>query len=238
MNDTATRQEPTPLSTMLREVSLKGHSGDDWDGGEAEAPREPQYATAFLRGGLNRDGIAAQFAQHFLMYEALERATDAQLRLRGSDFAFAMPELRRIPALKRDLEHWIGDDWERRVRDRYATEGILAYAQRIRETAETSLPRFVAHHYTRYLADLSGGLMIAEMFRDSYGIDGDDGVRFYIFDEIEDPKTYKHRYRALLDALDFEETERRACADEVALAYALNNRAGADLEAGFEGYRA
>lgn len=223
-----------PLSAMLRRVSMGGHRRSE---DEADAP-EPRYATAYLRGGLNREGIAAQAAHHFLMYEALEAATSAQVERQGPGFAFAMPELRRLPALRADLAHWVGPDWESAVRGRYATPGIHAYAARIRETAPVSLPHFVAHHYTRYLADLSGGLMIVKMFRDSYGITGDDGVRFYAFDTIPEPREYKDRYRALLDELPFTPEEKETVAAEVQLAYELNNAAGADLEARFPEYRA
>ncbi|WP_449282309.1 biliverdin-producing heme oxygenase [Leucobacter sp.] len=228
----------TALSETLRRVSSGGHGGDSWTGSEQETPAEPQYYTAYLRGGLNREGIAAQAAHHYLMYEALEGATDAQLRRHGPGFAFAMPELRRLPALEQDLEHWIGADWEQQVRQRYATPGIREYTARIAETAHDSLPHFIAHHYTRYLADLSGGLMIAELFRTSYGIEGDDGVRFYVFDGIEDPRAYKDEYRRLLDETELTEDEKRTVAEEVALAYRLNNAAGADLESRFEEYRA
>lgn len=238
MHTTREGIEVTTLSETLRQVSFGGHGGDSWTGSEQEAPAEPQYYTAYLRGGLNREGIAAQAAHHYLMYEALEGATDAQLRRHGPGFAFAMPELRRLSALEQDLEHWIGADWEQQVRDRYATPGIREYVARIEETAYDSLPHFIAHHYTRYLADLSGGLMIAKMFRLSYDIAGDNGVRFYVFDDIDDPRGYKEEYRRLLDEAEFTAEEQRAIADEVALAYRLNNIAGADLESRFEEYRA
>jgi len=156
----------------------------------------------------------------------------------GEGFAFWLPELHRLPALREDLRHWIGDDWEAEVRGRYATPGIQAYVDRINEVAPESLPLFVAHHYTRYLADLSGGLMIARMFEQAYGIDGDEGVQFYRFPEIEDPKTFKDRYRELLDGAGFTAEEQDAIAEEVALAYRLNNIAGQDLNARFEEYSA
>jgi heme oxygenase len=226
----------TSLSKRLREVSFGGHGGtENWEGEEKSGPR---YYDRYLHGGLNREGIAAQAAHHFLMYEAIEGAAEEHRGRLGDDFDFWLPELHRLPALRRDLEHWIGDDWEPEVRGRYATPGIRAYVDRIDEVARDSLPHFVAHHYTRYLADLSGGLMIARMFERSYGIEGDEGVRFYRFPGIDDPKAYKERYRGLLDGAGFSEGEQDLIAEEVALAYRLNNLAGADLEARVEEYLA
>jgi heme oxygenase len=214
-----------PLSQILREVSFAGH----------EAPEveitEPNYHTAFLRGGLNREGVAAQFAQHFLMYEAIENATRVHADKKGEFFTFWLPELHRLPALERDLHFWIGDNWESEVRGRYATEGINAYVDRINEVAPTDFPRYIAHHYTRYLADLSGGFMIAKMFRKNYG---EEGTEFYSFPEIADPEAYKEDYRQLLDSLELSAQDKQVVADETALAYSLNGRAGADLQARFE----
>lgn len=216
------------LSERLRTVSHLGHR---------ESETEPKFATAYLRGGLNRDGIAAQAAQHYLMYDALESAARAH-RERDEEFAFWLPELHRLPALVDDLEHWLGRDWEGQVHDRFATTGIMTYVARIQEVAMASLPHFVAHHYTRYLADLSGGQMIARMFRENYRTDGDLGSRFYTFAEVEDPRKYKEFYRTLVDAAGFSEAEQVVILKEVAVAYWLNGVAGQDLEDRFEEYRA
>ncbi|MGO1628266.1 MAG: heme oxygenase (biliverdin-producing) [Microbacterium sp.] len=218
-----------PLSERLRKVSHLGHR---------ESGEEPKFAVAYLRGGLNREGIAAQAAQHYLMYEALESATLAHRERLGKDFPFWLPELQRLPSLAADLEHWLGANWRRQVDDRFATTGIMTYVARISEVAPTSLPHFVAHHYTRYLADLSGGQMIAKMFRESYDTEGDLGSKFYTFAEIDDLKHYKETYRELVDAQGFSEEEQVVILKEVAVAYWLNGVAGQDLEDRFEEYRA
>ncbi len=239
MGETQQDEQAVSLSQRLRSVSFGGHGGDEsWTGDGATEPEEPRYATAYMRGGLNRAGIAAQAAHHFLMYEAIESAAEVHRARLGESFAFWRPELHRLPSVIADLEYWIGDDWEREVRGRYRTPGIVAYVERLEEVAPNSLPLFVAHHYTRYLADLSGGQMIARAFARSYGIEGDEGVRFYRFTQIEDPRSYKDAYREMLDSAEFTEAEQRLIADEVALAYRLNNLAGADLEARFEEFAA
>lgn len=234
MNQQPPSTETPTLSQRLRQVSFGGHGGsDDWEG---EGKAGPSYYDAYLKGGLNRAGIAAQAAQHFLMYEALENAAAEHRDRLGGDFVFWLPELHRSPALREDLQHWIGDDWEADVRGVYSIPGIRAYVDRLNEVAPNSLPHFVAHHYTRYLADLSGGLMIARMFEQAYGIEGDAGVRFYRFPGIGDPGAFKDSYRTLLDDAEFSPEEQDLIAEEVALAYRLNNIAGRDLNARFEEY--
>ena len=74
-----------------------------------------------------------------------------------------------------------------------------AHAERIRELARTWPGGFIAHHYIRYLGDLSGGRALGSKARKLYQLD-DDGVRFYRFDDIASPTEFKDGYRRLLDA--------------------------------------
>jgi hypothetical protein len=47
-------------------------------------------------------------------------------------------------------------------------------------------PAFVAHHYTRYLADLSGGQYLGPAIAAAYGRSG-DGHRFFVFEGVDPP---------------------------------------------------
>ena len=49
---------------------------------------------------------------------------------------------------------------------------------------------FVAHHYTRYLGDLSGGQAIGRLMKRHFGFET-NGILFYLFDQIADPKAFK-----------------------------------------------
>jgi heme oxygenase len=75
----------------------------------------------------------------------------------------------------------------------------LAYVERI-ESIKGELPRLVAHHYVRYLGDLSGGQIIAMLMRRHYGL-GDPALTFYAFDGIASKGGFKTAYRRLLDEL-------------------------------------
>ena len=81
-------------------------------------------------------------------------------------------------------------------------------------------PGFVAHHYTRYLGDLSGGQYLGPAIARSYGLNG-DGHLFFVFPGV-DPVVFKARYRRLLDAVSWSRSEERLFLTEVAEAYRLN----------------
>ncbi|OUZ07612.1 hypothetical protein BHE97_16030 [Aeromicrobium sp. PE09-221] len=217
---TATTNEQT-LSARLRAVSFGGAHSE----GAEEAAEPGRYYELFLRGGLNGEQVAAQVVQHLQMYRPLEEAArhhDAEGR-----FPFRFPELDRVPALERDLEFWLGPSWNEQV---IATPRIAAYVDRLNEVIFDSVPLFVAHQYTRYLGDLSGGQSIGKRFRKAYELTDWRGAEFYRFEQIDDPRAFKDRYRAALDSYGFTADEIALMEDEVRTAYRLNNRAALDLE--------
>lgn len=162
--------DTTTLSARLRAVSFGGHRQPDDD------QTDGRYGERYLHGGLTGAQVAAQAALHFFVYEAIEAKLAEHLE-RDPDFAFAFPELIRLPAIERDLEHWLGADWRSQIEPTPTTK---RYVERIQEVGDQP-HLFVAHHYTRYLADLSGGQMIAAMHREAYGLSDRKGAEFYDF---------------------------------------------------------
>ena len=88
----------------------------------------------------------------------------------------------------------------------------------------------LAHHYVRYLGDLSGGLIIARMIQRHYKI-ADEGLNFYAFPEIAKPKPYKDGYRDLLDTSNFNRAQKDAILNFAAESFQLNHAVFIDLAA-------
>ncbi|MBO3739545.1 biliverdin-producing heme oxygenase [Actinoplanes flavus] len=131
---------------------------------------------------------------------------------------FADPALTRVPSLEADLAHLYGPDWESAIT---VLDSTRRYAERLREHAATSPTHFIAHHYVRYLGDLSGGQMIGRTLANLYGL-GEAGTSFYRFERIPDPRAYKLAYRARLDALDLTEDQAGVMVAEAQLAFRCN----------------
>ncbi|MGN9767883.1 heme oxygenase (biliverdin-producing) [Micromonospora sp. SD12] len=205
----------TPFSAELRAASKEAHQG-------AESQR---YVSALVAGDLDRDAYAALVMQHHVIYEALEGAAET---MRHDPLAgpFVDDALTRLPALAADLEFLLGPDWRRRIEPTPAT---ACYAERLGAVRAGSPERFIAHHYTRYLGDLSGGLHIGRSLARHYGLTGDAGAAFYRFDRIPSPKAYKDAYRARLDDLPLGEAGRAALRAEVLVAYRHNTEVLAAL---------
>lgn len=208
--------ETISFSTALRERSRTAHSGSEHAG----------FMDDLMRGNGTREDYVALVAQHWFIYEALE---GAEARMKESPIAapFLSDKLTRLPALEADLEFLIGSDWRSQITPLPTT---VRYVDRIREVGATWPGGFVAHHYTRYLGDLSGGLFIGKLMARQFGFDT-NGIGFYIFAEIGDPASFKDVYRTQLDAAGWDDDERERVIDEVLAAYQFNTDLFIDLAA-------
>ncbi|MEU1704463.1 biliverdin-producing heme oxygenase [Streptomyces sp. NPDC005706] len=197
------------FSTVIRTASHQQHV----------AAETSSFMGDLLGGRLGVAAYARYTEQLWFVYEALEGAAG---RLAADPVAgpFIRPELLRLPALERDLAHLRGPRWRSEVSALPATE---AYADRVRECAERWPGGYVAHHYTRYLGDLSGGQIIRDRAERTWGFARKgDGVRFYVFEDISNPAAFKRSYREHLDAVDADELERQRIVSECKRAFALN----------------
>lgn len=204
----------TPLSARLRTATREEH----------ERTESAPFVAALLEGRLDRAAYAALLGQSYLFYAVLEEAGE---RWRGDEVVgpFLSDALLRRDALAADLAWLTGPDWRERLAPLPATQ---RYTDRLRQVCFSSGSRFVAHHYTRYLGDLSGGQIIRAKLRTAYGLTR-DGVRFYLFDDIAKPKLFKDGYRALLDAAPWDARERAGLVDEANEAFRLNRGVFDDL---------
>ena len=206
--------EPIPFSEALRERTRGVHQ-------ESEGA---VFMQDLMSGKGSRDDYIALLAQHYFIYEALE---EAAVRMADDPVAalFISPKLTRLPAIETDLEFLLVADWRDRIAPLPST---LRYTARIREVGAGWPGGFIAHHYTRYLGDLSGGQIIRTLLQRQYGFDT-NGVGFYLFADIAKPKLFKDTYRSQLDAVQWTEEERDRVIGEVGLAFRFNTELFDDL---------
>ncbi|MCB5181086.1 biliverdin-producing heme oxygenase [Streptomyces antimicrobicus] len=197
------------FSTAIRVASHEQHT-------EAETST---FMSDLLGGRLGVDAYARYTEQLWFVYRALEDAADS---LRDDPVAgpFIRPELMRLAAIERDLSHLRGPGWRATLTALPATR---AYAARIAQCAAEWPGGYVAHHYTRYLGDLSGGQIIRDKAERTWGFARKgDGVRFYVFEQIANPAAFKRTYRELLDAIAADDLEKQRIIDECKRAFDFN----------------
>ncbi|QHC67727.1 biliverdin-producing heme oxygenase [Rathayibacter oskolensis] len=195
-----------PFSQALRERI--GQSGADDEGAA--------FMTALMTGSGSRDDYIALISQHYFVYEALEAVADTM----ADDpvaAVFLSPQLTRLPAIEEDLRFLVGEDWRERIAPLPST---AAYVERIRTVANGWSGGFIAHHYTRYLGDLSGCSIVRALLQRRFGFET-NGVGFFLYGEIAAPSAFRAVYREQLDAAGWDDAERDRVIAEVAEAYRL-----------------
>jgi heme oxygenase len=214
----ATAEATTPLPQAFSE-RLKAATWSDHETAEHHG-----FTRALLDGTLSLDGYTAMVAQHYFAYAALE---DLGARLADHPVAgrFVQPELLRLPALTRDLEHLLGHGWRDRISPGLATRTYVARIEQMADHPEG----FVAHHYTRYMGDVSGGQFIRRVVAEAHGLGDGPGVSFYDFDRLGSLPKFRAGYRARLDSLDLDASAADRLIRETRLAYQLNTEVLADL---------
>ncbi|MCY7416900.1 MAG: biliverdin-producing heme oxygenase [Chloroflexi bacterium] len=209
-----------PFSARIREATRADH----------ERTELSPFITAFLDGRVSREGYAAMTGQLWFIYEALEAGAAAL-----SDDPVASPfldrRLFRRAALDADLTELAGADWRTRLT---ATSATRAHADRIVTLAQTWPGGYLAHHYTRYMGDLSGGKVVGKTAQRVYGLT-DVGVRFYRFDDIPSGRAFKDGYRQLLNDAPWTEDERLRILDEACESFRMTGAMFDALEHGGSG---
>ncbi|MFN9259340.1 heme oxygenase (biliverdin-producing), partial [Microcystis sp.] len=100
---------------------------------------------------------------------------------------------------------------------------------RIREIATTEPELLVAHSYTRYLGDLSGGQILKKIAEKAMNLET-GGTAFYDFKDITDEKAYKNHYRQTLDELPVDQAMADRIVTEANAAFGMNMKMFQELE--------
>lgn len=217
-------QQASPPSTGLVRFSMRLRATTR----EAHKIAEQSaFVVHLLEGRLGIDAYAELAGQLWYIYRELEAAAEV-LADHPVVGLLCDSALFRTGALERDLTYLRGACWRRDLVPLLATE---VYAARVRQVVQEWPMGYVAHHYTRYMGDLAGGQIVRDVAEKTWGFaHRGDGVRFYVFEQVDNPVELRRRYRARLDALPVDEGEKRRIAEEVKRAFALNTALFQDLD--------
>ncbi|MBS44849.1 MAG: biliverdin-producing heme oxygenase [Nocardioides sp.] len=213
------------LASALRDGSRAEH----------EAAEGSAFMAELLAGALNEDAYRDYLLRLRTVYTALEDA----VRSRAGDPLVAAvhdPGLERLATIDADLAHWAPGTDPALAAGAVDSPAARAYAERLAECAHGWGGLLVAHHYTRYLGDLSGGQAIGQVLDRSFDLDG-AGLSFYAFEAVPKPKPYKDAYRSRLDALGLGPEDVERAVAEVRAAFLLNQALFAELGRNLPAYR-
>jgi heme oxygenase len=162
----------------------------------------------------------------YFVYSELEAAIEKHKQHPVISLIY-FPELNRQSSLKQDMLFYYGNQWQETIKPSPATQTYLARIQQI-STHEPSL--LLAHSYTRYLGDLSGGQMLQKIAQSALKLSGYTGTSFYNFEQIPDKQAFKEKYRQALDKLPIDDTTVDKIVAEANYAFKLNMQIFQELE--------
>lgn len=170
-----------------------------------------------LRGEASREGYALLLRNLLPAYQAMEQGLKHHLRSPGVG-VLAQYRLDRAPAIEADLLALCGERWSDDIP--LLAAGDL-YAQSVAKASEGDGSRLIAHAYTRYLGDLSGGQILKRLLARSPGLQPAE-LTFYDFPRFSDLDALKTEYRKALDHAGVVAADRSAVVEEAAIAFSLN----------------
>lgn len=175
------------LALKLREGTKKAHTMAENTG----------FIACFLRGTVEKTSYRKLVANLYYVYAAME---EEMQKLKDHPVMSKMyfPELDRKSSLEQDLAYYYGSNWRDAIQPSEATK---AYVAQIHKAAQEDPEMLIAHLYTRYIGDLSGGQILKKIAVNAMNLNEGEGTNFYEFAQIPDEKAFKNMYRATMDSL-------------------------------------
>ncbi|MDM9381404.1 heme oxygenase (biliverdin-producing) [Chlorogloeopsis sp. ULAP01] len=203
------------LATKLRVGTKKAHTMAENVG----------FVKCFLKGVVEKNSYRKLVANLYFVYSVMEEEMEKH-KNHPLVSKINFRELYRQRSLEKDLSYYYGGNWREQIQLSPAGE---AYVQRIREVSEKEPELLIAHSYTRYLGDLSGGQILKGIAQTAMNLSG-DGTAFYEFEDISDEKAFKNKYRQALDELPIDDATADRIVDEANAAFGMNMKMFQELE--------
>jgi heme oxygenase (biliverdin-producing, ferredoxin) len=196
------------LAEQLREGTTKSHS----------MAENVSFVKSFLGGVVDKNLYRKLVANLYFVYVAIEE----QMLVNKVDPSISpiyFPELNRTISLEKDLAYYYGKDWKTQIRPSEATQ---TYVRRIHEIGVNQPELLVAHAYTRYMGDLSGGQILKRIAQNAMNLANNLGTAFYDFEDIVDDNEFKKNYRNQLNQIPVTQDQISDIIAEANIAFTLN----------------
>jgi heme oxygenase len=207
------------LAGKLRSGTKKAHT----------AAENVGFVRCFLKGVVEKNSYRKLVSSFYYVYSEMEEhiRSHQEHPVVGKIY---FPLLERKYSLERDLEFYYGADWQTQISPSTETD---RYVQRIKAISDSEPELLVAHSYTRYLGDLSGGQILKGIAQRALDLPTGVGVAFYEFQDIADEKQFKMLYRQRLDEMPIDDATGDRIVHEANTVFDLNMKIFKELEGSF-----
>lgn len=171
---------------------------------------------SLLRGEASRAGYILLLRNLLPAYRAMEHGLERHSGSPGIEM-LSRYRLARAHAIESDLAALCGERW---IEDVPLLAAGDIYAERVARAAEGDGMRLIAHAYTRYLGDLSGGQILQRLLARTLELRPSE-LTFYDFAHY-DLEVLKADYRRALDDAGATAPDSQIVVEEGAIAFSMN----------------
>ena len=221
LKDDSTKEQPKQPRVSLSE-SLKSGTAVSH-----QAAEDVHFVSNFIKGKIDRTLYGQLVLMLHQVYETLEKELDLHAPTYFPSCHFPR-ELARTAALADDVDFWHGSSAA--IKLTQLSPATRDYVERLRFIGKTDPLLLLAHSYTRYLGDLSGGKILARVARRALQLGDNDGLDFYDFPNVASAKRFKDNYRKTLDQLPLTNEQIQKLVGEANVAFCLNMRLFEELD--------
>uniref|UniRef100_I3NBJ1 heme oxygenase (biliverdin-producing) n=1 Tax=Ictidomys tridecemlineatus TaxID=43179 RepID=I3NBJ1_ICTTR len=159
-----------------------------------------QFVKDFLKGNIKKELFKLATTALYFTYSALGEEMHRHKDHPAFAHLYFPTELHRKEALTKDMEYFFGGNWEELVK---CSEAAQKYVERIHSIGQNEPELLVAHAYTRYMGDLSGGQVLKKVAQPALKLPSTgEGTQFYLFEHVDNAQQFKQSYRSRMNALD------------------------------------
>ncbi|KAM9172265.1 heme oxygenase 1 [Pangshura tecta] len=209
---------PGDLSEALKEATKEVH----------EQAESTEFMKNFQRGQVSLQEFKTVMASLYYIYSALEEEIE-----RNKDHPAYIPvyfpaELHRKTALQEDLKYFYGPLWREEIS---CPESTQKYVNRLHYVGQHEPELLVAHAYTRYLGDLSGGQVLKKIAQKALHLPSTgEGLEFFTFEGVSNATKFKQLYRSRMNSIEMDPATKKRVLEEAKQAFLLNIQVFEELQ--------
>ncbi|GAA5806795.1 hypothetical protein MFLAVUS_000143 [Mucor flavus] len=187
------------------------------------------FTKRFLKGEINGDEYGCYINSLYFVYKYMEDLLEHYKNHPVVSIIHFPHELNRREAIEKDLAFFYGQD---RVAELINPEtmspAVKKYVQAMHDACAKSPALLIAHSYSRYLGDLSGGQILSKrlekivLMMDKQDRDATEGLNFYQFNNLGNQTDFKNFYRERLNAAKVDQVTRDLIVAEAIQSFELN----------------
>ncbi|KAI8093687.1 heme oxygenase-domain-containing protein [Halteromyces radiatus] len=190
------------------------------------------FTRRFLKGDITREEYGRYILSLYFVYQKMEALLQQHKDHPAVKLIHFPTELNREQALLQDLEFFYGKEGAiKQVTDtKNVTPAVKSYVDAMEQACAKEPALLIAHSYSRYLGDLSGGQILAKRLKTAIlGLkptdvawDTKDGLAFYHFEQLGNQAEFKDFYRQRLNGAHVNATTRDMIVSEAVRSFELN----------------